>query len=133
MLQWKLFYIPASAGTYVFIHDDILSEEADVAKLESGLITATENQCLSFWYFTKNTRDSVQVFQNKVEILQISDYDHDKWHRVQIPIKMKSYNPYMLVFKVTRGNYGYFGAIVIDDILIENQKCNCKYTRTVCL
>lgn len=126
MFQWKLFYIAATAGKFVYIHD-YRSKEGDTAKLESEHITATENQCFAFWYFTTNSRDSVYVLQNEIEMLQISDYDHDKWHHVQIPLKAKSHHPYKLAFKVTRGNYGSFGAIFIDDILIDNQKCNCKY------
>lgn len=128
VLQWKVFYITATAGKFVYIHD-YHSIEGDTAKLESEYITATEHQCFDFWYFTTNSRDSVYILQNEIEILQISNYDHDKWHRVQIPLKTKSHHPYKLAFEVTRGNYGSFGAIFIDDILIDNQKCNCKYRR----
>ncbi|CAG2242739.1 unnamed protein product [Mytilus edulis] len=39
------------------------SVEGDTAKLESGHIIATKQQCFSFWYFTTNSRDSVYFKQ----------------------------------------------------------------------
>ncbi|CAC5403054.1 unnamed protein product [Mytilus coruscus] len=58
--------------------------------------------------------------------LTTDKYEKGKWHHIQIPLEKTSFNSYQLVFKVRRGKYwdGSFGAIVIDDILIENKICN---------
>lgn len=108
-----------------------MTVEGDIAKLESGHIIATNQQCFSFWYFTTDSRDSVHVFQNENHLLDLSTdkFEKGKWHHIRISLNKTLFYSYHLVFKVTRGNYydGSFGAIVIDDILIENKNCDCKY------
>ncbi|CAC5355491.1 unnamed protein product [Mytilus coruscus] len=126
------FYTPpvdhtsaSTAGEYVYIYESS-SEFGDIANLESGYIIAMKHQCLSFWYYSTNSRDNVYVYQNEENLFDLSDYVERKWHHIQISLDKKAYNSYKLVFKVKRGCWrdSHFGAIVIDDILIENQKCN---------
>lgn len=127
-------YFSAQSGSYVYIHSNYYtSDEGDIAKLKSGHISAHQ-QCFSFWYFTTNSRDSVHVFQNQNVLLDLSTdkYEKGKWHHIKISLEKTSFSSFQLVFKVRRGIWNYsrpFGAIVIDDILIENTMCNCKYSR----
>lgn len=127
----EMLYFLARTGKYVYIYSNVeTSSEGDIAKLESGLIVATEQQCFSFWYFTTNSRDSVEIFQNGDPLLTLSyNYEEKIWNHIQIPLKKKSHDTFKLVIKVTHGDFydGSKGAIVIDDILIENRNCDCKY------
>lgn len=129
MCQWSVLFISATAGKYVYIYA-FWSQNGDVAYLKSGQILSMNQQCLSFWFFTTNSRDSVYVYQNNKLLFNLTNYAQDKWHHKQTSIGMSD-NSYTLVFKVIRENRRntYFGAIVIDDILIENQECDCKYRR----
>ncbi|XP_052069283.1 MAM and LDL-receptor class A domain-containing protein 2-like [Mytilus californianus] len=115
----------STTGKYVYIYA-AGSKLDDIANLESGEIVAVEQQCLSFWYFTTNSRDSVFVYQNEKELVDLSDKEEEKWHHIQIYLEKNSYDSFKLVFKVVRGNgwKKHYGAISIDDILIENQNCN---------
>lgn len=124
-----MYTIPASTGNlyaYIYAAD---SHRGDIAKLESDTIIATQQQCLSFWYFKTNSRDKVHLLKNDLHLLNLSNYIGKEWHRLQVPLGKTSHNSYKLVFKVERGKNsdGSFGAIVIDDILIANQHCHCKY------
>ncbi|CAC5389531.1 unnamed protein product [Mytilus coruscus] len=131
----------SNTGKYVYIYSpDYGSFGGDIAKLESGHIIATEQQCFSFWFYTTNSRDSVHVFQNEDSLLNLTyNYEEQIWNHIQIPLGKKSHDSFKLVFKVIRGNPedGSYGAIVIDDILIENQRCdsyilNCDFETNPC-
>lgn len=69
------------------------------------------------------------MYQNTKMLFDLSNYDQDEWHYKQISLE-KSVNFNKLTFEVIRENGWnvYYGAIVIDDILIENQRCNSKYS-----
>lgn len=133
VLIYKLLYTSARTGSYVYTESFRWTtdpDEGDTAKLESGYIVATQQQCLSFWYFKTSYIDSLYILQNDNILLQVPENDYDKWNHIQIPLQMTTYKSYKLGFEVKHGSYGSYGTIVIDDILIENQKCNCKYERT---
>lgn len=121
--------IPARSGKYVYITFGGIT--GSIAILESGQIIASEQQCFSFWYFSTNYRDSVRVLQNNDHLLYLSNkkYRKDMWHHIKIPLKRKAYKSFKLILRVRRGplRNGLFGAIVIDDIVIENKNCDCKY------
>lgn len=126
------FFISATTGRYIYIYSSSRSDAGDIAEVESGPIIATDHQCLSFWYFTTNSIDSVQIFQNQELLLDLTkkyEYIYNKWNYIYLPLKMISHNPFKLVFNVTRGlvddDDDLSSSIAIDDILIENS-CNSK-------
>lgn len=139
----KIFYISATEGSYVYIESNYQTDENDYAKLESDYIIATQQQCISFWYFKTNSKNSLHLLQNEDILLKVPEKEYRIWHQIQIPLEMTTYKSYKLGFEVIHGSNvnGAYGAIVIDDILIENQNCNCKYNvhvhvhhcTTVCL
>ncbi|XP_071133034.1 uncharacterized protein [Mytilus edulis] len=114
----------STIGKYAYIYARG-SEPGDIATLEIEHIIPTDQQCLSFWFFKTNSRDSVYVLQDDSQLLDLSKYDGKEWLYLRVPLKDTSDNLYKLAFKVIRGNGGgSFGAIAIDDILIENQNCD---------
>ncbi|CAC5355483.1 unnamed protein product [Mytilus coruscus] len=115
----------SSTGKYAYIYS-YWSTYDDIAKLESGHIISTYQQCFSFWLYKTNSRESVYVLQNDLQLLDLSKHYGSGWHQFQIPLEKTSNLPYKLIFKVERGKWsdGSFGAIVVDDIVISNQNCN---------
>ncbi|XP_071130565.1 uncharacterized protein [Mytilus edulis] len=127
------------SGKYVYITFGGIT--GSIAILESGQIIASEQQCFSFWYFSTNYRDSVRVLQNNDHLLYLSNkkYRKDMWHHIKIPLKRKAYKSFKLILRVRRGplRNGLFGAIVIDDIVIENKNCDssilmCDFETKAC-
>lgn len=74
----------------------------------------------------------MHVFQNDDHLLELSNnkYRHFMWHHIKIQLKKKPYKSFKLVVKVRRGSVRSrsSGAVVIDDIVIENRNCDCKYS-----
>lgn len=67
-----------------------------------------------------------------MNLYDLSSWEKGKWHHIHMSLR-KSNTVYKLVFKVVRGDgpNSWYGAVVIDDVLIENRYCNCKYRRKV--
>ncbi|XP_072014823.1 MAM and LDL-receptor class A domain-containing protein 1-like [Amphiura filiformis] len=114
-------------GWYLYVESND-GNNAEEARIISGLLTPTDDNCLVFWYHmhgdqigTLNVYIKDQGGSGPVVWTRDSEQG-DQWLRGQIGIDFQLAT-YQIVFETIRGR-GYRSDIAIDDILVENQHCH---------